>query len=257
GDAVAIDPALGPFSILRAESARMIGVRIPRCSVPAGAIGSRAAPLRLVPAPTAALRLLASYLEGAVSGSALSSALLADTVVAHVAELITLSLDAGSAATPLAGVPSVRAARLAEIKADIERHLTDCSLTAATLAARHRISTRYLHRLFEDEEVTYSQFVLDLRLALAYRNLRQPRYAHRTISSIANDTGFGDLSYFNRAFRRRYGITPSDARLPAVKFVRRQGAQPQQPRTSAEAAPACLPRPLSKPADPCRQMQLF
>ena len=47
GDAVAIDPALGPFSITRAEPARMIGVRIPRCSVPASAIGSRASPLRL------------------------------------------------------------------------------------------------------------------------------------------------------------------------------------------------------------------
>ena len=212
GDAVAFDPALGPFSIIRAESARMIGVRIPRCSVPAGAIGLGATPPRLVPASTAALRLLARYLEGALSGSVLSSALLTDAVVSHVAELITLSLDPASAAAPLASIPGVRAARLAAIKADIELRLTDGSLTVTTLAARHHISARYLHKLFEDEEITYSRFVLDRRLALAYHKLRQPRYAARTISSIANDAGFGDLSYFNRTFRRQYGVTPSDAR---------------------------------------------
>jgi AraC-like DNA-binding protein len=212
GDAVAIDPAVGPFSIVRPEPARMIGVRIPRRSVPPGAIGLAATPLRLVPAPTAPLQLLASYLQGALSGSVLSSGLLADAVVSHVTELITLSLDPVSATMPLASVPGVRAARLAAIKADVERHLTDGSLTVAALAARHHISERYLHKLFEDEEMTYSRFVLDRRLALAYRKLRQPRSAARTISSIAYDTGFGDLSYFNRTFRRRYGITPSDAR---------------------------------------------
>ena len=115
-------------------------------------------------------------------------------------------------ATPPGGVPGVRAARLAAIKADIERQLTDGSLTVAALAARHGISARYLHKLFEDEEMTYSKFVLDRRLSLAYLRLRQPRYATRTISSIASDSGFGDLSYFNRAFRRRYDITPSDVR---------------------------------------------
>ena len=212
GDAIAIDPAAGAFSLLRAAPVRMIGVRIARRSVPAGAAGSDAGPLRLVPAGTAALQLLASYLHGALSGSALSSALLADAVVSHVAELITLSLDPVYSAAPPASVRSVRAARLAAVKADVERHLTDGSLTAATLAARHGISPRYLHKLFEDEEMTYSRFVLDRRLALAYRMLRQPRSATRTISSIASDAGFGDLSYFNRTFRRRYGITPSGAR---------------------------------------------
>jgi hypothetical protein len=29
--------------------------------------------------------------------------------------------------------------------------------------------------------------------------------------------GFNDLSYFNRIFRRRYGMTPSDAREEARK----------------------------------------
>lgn len=63
--------------------------------------------------------------------------------------------------------------------------------------------------------MTYSRYVLDQRLALAYRRLRHPRLAARTISSIASDAGLGDLSYFNRTFRRRYSITPSDARRQA------------------------------------------
>jgi len=62
--------------------------------------------------------------------------------------------------------------------------------------------------------MTCSQYVLDQRLALAYRRLRDPRLAGRTVSSIAHDAGFGDLSYFNRTFRHRYGVTPSVAREP-------------------------------------------
>jgi AraC-like DNA-binding protein len=82
------------------------------------------------------------------------------------------------------------------------------------LAARHGITPRYLHKLFEDDDMTCGQYVLDQRLALAYRRLRDPRLAGRTVSSIAHDAGFGDLSYFNRTFRHRYGVTPSGAREP-------------------------------------------
>jgi AraC-like DNA-binding protein len=32
------------------------------------------------------------------------------------------------------------------------------------------------------------------------------------VSSVAFEVGFGDLSYFNRTFRRRFGATPSDVR---------------------------------------------
>jgi len=42
--------------------------------------------------------------------------------------------------------------------------------------------------------------------------LRDSRFAARSISSIAYDVGFGDISYFNRAFRQRYKVTPSDIR---------------------------------------------
>jgi AraC-like DNA-binding protein len=42
--------------------------------------------------------------------------------------------------------------------------------------------------------------------------LTDTRYADRTISDIAFAVGFGDLSTFNREFRRRFGVTPSDVR---------------------------------------------
>jgi AraC-like DNA-binding protein len=36
--------------------------------------------------------------------------------------------------------------------------------------------------------------------------------AQRRISDVAFDCGFNDLSYFNRCFRRRFGLTPTAAR---------------------------------------------
>jgi len=36
--------------------------------------------------------------------------------------------------------------------------------------------------------------------------------AVRGVPDIAYDVGFGDLSYFNRSFRRRFGRTPSEVR---------------------------------------------
>jgi AraC-like DNA-binding protein len=212
GDAVVIDPGGGAFTVLRPGLCRLIGVRVPRRAVPSAVGGTGQPPLRLVPAGTAALQLLTRYLGSVLAGPPPPAGQLTDAVVAHLTELIELSLLApGSGALP-ARNPGVRAARLAAIKADIGRHLTDSSLSVAALAARHGITPRYLHMLFEDDAMTYSQYVLDQRLALAHRRLRSPRLAGRTVSSIAHEAGFGDLSYFNRTFRRRYGVTPSGAR---------------------------------------------
>jgi AraC-like DNA-binding protein len=79
------------------------------------------------------------------------------------------------------------------------------------------VTPRYIHKLFENEGFTFSAFVLGQRLSRAHRILSDPRFADRSVSSIAFDVGFGDLSYFNRAFRRRYAATPTDVRQLAMK----------------------------------------
>jgi AraC-like DNA-binding protein len=74
------------------------------------------------------------------------------------------------------------------------------------------VTPRYVQRLFEAAGTTFSEFLIGQRLARAYRLLRDPGYSRAAISTIAYDVGFGDLSYFNRRFRRLYGFTPRDVR---------------------------------------------
>ena len=58
--------------------------------------------------------------------------------------------------------------------------------------------------------------MLALRLQHAYRLLTHWRHRQRKVIDIAFTAGFTDLSYFNRSFRARFGMTPSDARAMAA-----------------------------------------
>ena len=71
---------------------------------------------------------------------------------------------------------------------------------------------RYLQRLFEAEGTIFTDFLLHARLTFALMN---PRAAILKISAIAIEAGFGSLSCFNEAFRRRYGLSPSELRSQA------------------------------------------
>ena len=65
--------------------------------------------------------------------------------------------------------------------------------------------------------MTFSQFVRGQRLACACRMLGDPLHTHWSITAIAFEAGFNDLSYFDRSFRRRYAASPSDVRRAALR----------------------------------------
>jgi AraC-like DNA-binding protein len=77
-----------------------------------------------------------------------------------------------------------------------------------------------VRKLFESEDTSFTQFVLGQRLARAHALLSDPHFADRSIAALALEAGFGDLSYFNRAFRRRYGDAPSEMRAGARRGSR-------------------------------------
>ena len=109
----------------------------------------------------------------------------------------------------------VRAARLAAIKTDIVNNLRQHALSIHGVASRHGISVGYIRQAFAAEGTTFTKFVLQQRLASAYLMLGDARFVDRTINAIAFEVGFGDVGSFNRAFRRRYGVKPSDMREQA------------------------------------------
>jgi AraC-like DNA-binding protein len=171
--------------------------------------------LRPIPAGTEALRMLVKYAGAVQDEKALATPELRQLVVTYLHDLAALALGATREAAVLAVGRGVRAARLRAVKADVVAHLSDQALSLHEIATRQGISSVYVRKLFADEGTSFTDFVLAERLARAHRRLVDPRFARRTVSDIAFACGFGDLSYFNRAFRRRYGMTPSNARVRA------------------------------------------
>jgi AraC-like DNA-binding protein len=168
--------------------------------------------MRPIPGDNEALRLLTRYVGLVEAPGSLTTPELRRLAVNHIYDLVALALGAARDAAETAKNGGLRAARLHAIKADILGSLCQPGVTLAALAARHGVSPRYVQMLFESEGTTYSRFLLDQRLERAHRMLSDPRLAERAIIVVASAAGFGDLSYFNRAFRRRYGETPSDVR---------------------------------------------
>jgi AraC-like DNA-binding protein len=213
GDGLVLTRGRGGFAISRPTPARFLGLVVPRTALAPLVTGLGGDALRLVPRGTGALSLLASYL-GAVAQdeAALATPELRRLVAAHVHDLAALVVGATRDAAAAAEGRGLRAARLRAIREDVAANLQDPGLSVAAVAARQRVTPRYVHRLFEREDVSFAEFVLLQRLARAHRMLADPRLAGRPISSVAYDVGFGDLSYFNRAFRRLYNATPSEVR---------------------------------------------
>ncbi len=159
--------------------------------------------------------LLSSYVRLLMQEPDLAGSELCWLAASHIQDLVAVGVGATRDAAAGRGV---RAVRLKAIKADIDSNLASGDVGADALAGRHHVSPRYVRKLFEGEGMSLSRFVLGRRLALVHRALLDPRLVHRSISAIAYDAGFGDLSTFNHAFRRRFGMTPSEARLAAQGY---------------------------------------
>lgn len=211
-------PSDEPSSTVIQSRSRFVSLAIPAAILRPLVAGLDAALMPVIPDNTEAVRLLLGYLACLRDDIALSAPETRHAVVNHVHDLVALAVGAIRDAAHVAHGRGMPAARLAVIKADIDANLADPALSADVLGPRHGVTPRYVRKLFESEGLSVSAFILERRLARAHRILADWRGLGRTISAIAFDCGFGDLSYFNRTFRRRYGATPSDLREQAGQW---------------------------------------
>jgi AraC-like DNA-binding protein len=216
GDAFYATRDVTEITVTRPTPARFIGCRVPRGPVALLLGRLDDTPVHLVPHCTEALNLLVTYASAIADALPLATAELQRLAVSHMHDLIAATIGATRDGRAITEGRGVAAARLRAIMTDISAHLGDGNLSVAEVARRHRLTPRYIHKLFENDDLTFSSFVLGQRLSLAHRILSDPHLSDRNISSVAFDVGFGDLSYFNRAFRRRYAATPTEIRRSAI-----------------------------------------
>jgi AraC-like DNA-binding protein len=217
GDAVLMTNEEAAWTMTSPSSVRIAGIRVPRSAIASLVPKLENVTMQRITRDTGGLRLLRKYLDVVADDEALAAPASQRLLTGHFHDLVALALGATADAKALAAGRTVGAVRLAAIKADIVANLDDGNLNATKVAARNHVTVRYLHKLFESEGVTYSEFVLGQRLARAFGILRSPLHSRRSISTIAFELGFNDLSYFNRSFRRRYNATPSEIRDPGAK----------------------------------------
>lgn len=143
---------------------------------------------------------------------ALGSAAFRKIVVAHLVDLAALAIGATRDADAQIAKRGLKAVRLQKVKRDIIENLGSADLSVGAVAERRRLTVRCVERLFEEEGTTFSHYVLERRLVRVRGMLTSPLCKLRPISELAYANGFGDISNFNRAFRRHFGAAPSEVR---------------------------------------------
>jgi AraC-like DNA-binding protein len=193
-------------------TSRRFSLRLSRQVIAAKGVDLDGSLSRTIAKDNPALLLLTKYGGILENSGLLTDPALCDLAVAHIYDLASLVLGAEGDRRQLAEDRGVRAARRAVLLREIERRSGDAELSAITIASALGVTPRYVHQLLEETGRTFTHHVLEWRLQKALGLLRDPRWREHKIAAVAMEAGFGDVSYFNRAFRRRFGATPSDIR---------------------------------------------
>ena len=133
-------------------------------------------------------------------------------VVAQLCDLIAVTLGATRDAAAVAEVVAYAQHDCAPSRTTSKRILAAEDLSPDFVARRQKISDSYIRKLFESEGTSFSQVrpFPSARSRASHVNRSPVGRPHYCVDCFRG--GFGDLSYFNRTFKRFYGVTPSEVR---------------------------------------------
>ena len=131
-----------------------------------------------------------------------------------------------STALALAATPDPAEERLAQALHQLmtrERAYRSEDLTVASLAARLSVPEYRLRRLINGRlgHRNFNAYVNSFRLADARDALADPQRQALPVLTIALEAGFQSIGPFNRAFRERFGMTPTEYRRASADDAER------------------------------------
>jgi AraC-like DNA-binding protein len=166
--------------------------------------------------PGLALGLLDGYLQSLTSLAELPSPELAPIIGGHLLDLVAAALGPTAESAEIIAKRGVKAARLRAVIAEIARRFSEPKFDLDNIVGTLGLSRRYIQRLLEETGQSFTERLVERRLERAFAMLTDRRRLHLAIIDIALAAGFGDVSHFNRVFRRRFGDTPSGVRAAAI-----------------------------------------
>ena len=90
----------------------------------------------------------------------------------------------------------------------VEQHMADSQFNAEVLSKEIGMSRMQLYRKIRGlTNLTVHEFIRTIRLKRATELLKEKRM---TITEVAYEVGFNDLTYFARCFRKQYQKSPSE-----------------------------------------------
>lgn len=92
------------------------------------------------------------------------------------------------------------------------KHLFAATLSPNMVARSLRVSLRTVHSRFQKLGTTFGAWVLNERLEECRRALENTMYDRRSISEIAFDCGFKEMSHFSKSFKQKFGASPREYR---------------------------------------------
>src|SRR5689334_16683032 len=206
GDCVALTPGDGlvydvsqPHAITSTEATEHFVVTVPHDLVVGRGIRLDRLSAQRFSARTGVGRLAADLIHSTFGELPTISPDCEDDLAASLLSLMFLSLPNESAHTS--------EALRHRIEGYIRDQIRDPELSIDKIAGALRCSKRYLHMAFASSDHSITDHIWSTRLDGCRGDLA--RYADRSISEIAFAWGFSSSAHFSRAFRKRFGVTPS------------------------------------------------
>jgi AraC-like DNA-binding protein len=196
-----------PFHINFPDDFTTLTIRVPRASLRPRASSPKNLGGLSLPAGTGLTHLVHDYVQRLLTLGDEADMAVREALACNLCELLGLATSVRCREDVSSGPASVL---LDAVLIHIKGNLADPGLRPTKVADHFGISVRYLHKLFERTDSTFNRHVLELRLERCYAALTGSRQGLRTVAEVAYASGFNDLSYFGRSFRRRFGAPPSE-----------------------------------------------
>lgn len=133
-----------------------------------------------------------------------------DAALNAAAGLALAALATSAGPSPRDGERLADETLFAAARRTIEMRHGQSDLTGTSLAASLGCSRAHLYRVFAKHGLMVADHIRAVRLDAAHKMLATR--TRRSIAQIAHEAGYEDISAFGRAFRRQFGMTPSERR---------------------------------------------